>query len=595
MLALMHLLAWCQDRRGWAHLSFSIMVLGVLGLAACELVVMRTDSLRTAGDAVQWAHAFTLVITAGCLGFVHFHFLTGWRWLLLLALGLRLLAVVANFTTGSSLHFRTIHQLGKMTFLGEEVSVPAVWEPNPWLHLGQLAALVLLIYVVDAARRLWRGGSPEERRRAALLGGSMAFFLVVAPAFGGLIAVGLVKMPLVVSFPFLGMALAMGYELSRDVLRAARLTTDLQMTEARLSQAASAARLGLWEWNVLTDRIWIPEEGRRLYGVAPDEIINIQRFASTVHPEDRAAVNAAIATALTGPDPYAADYRIVLPDGAVRWIGAHGQVERDEAGKPVLLRGVSIDITERKQVERELLRQRGELAHLSRVASMSELSGSLAHELNQPLAAILSNAQAALRFMDREPQDAAEVRDILTDIVGQGRRAGDVIRRMRGMLKKGELAMEALDPAMLAEEVLSLMRSDLVARNIALETHFPAPPLTVYGDRIQLQQVLLNLLANACEAMDGSPPDRRTITVDISESGGSSVLCIQDQGHGLTPGSEGKIFDPFHTTKAEGLGMGLAICRGILMAHGGRLTAKNGPVGGAIFCMELPLHGTKNP
>ncbi len=717
MLALMHLLAWCQDRRGWAHLSFSIMVLGVLGLAVCELMIMRTDSLRTAGEAVRWGHGFTLLITAGCLGFVHFHFRTGRRWLLLLALGLRLLAVVANFTTGSSLHFRAVHQLGKMTFLGEEVSVPAVWEPNPWLRLGQLAALVLLIYVVDAARKLWRGGSPEGRRRAILLGGSMAFFLVVAPASGGLMAAGLLRIPMLVSFPFLGMVLAMGYELSRDVLRAARLTTDLQMTETRLSQAARAARLGLWEWNLLTDRIWIPEEGRRLYGVAPDEIITIQRFASTVHPEDRAAVNVAVAAALAGPDPYAADYRIVLPDGRIRWIGAHGQVERDAEGKPVLLRGVSIDITERrqaedrfrivveaspnalivvdeegrivlanaqaekvfgytraeltgqsmellvperyhdrhpchrqdyfkdpeigaramgagrdlfgwhkdgrevpveiglspfrtseglfvlasivditerKQTEQETLRQHGELAHLGRVASMSELSGSLAHELNQPLAAILSNAQAALRFMDQEPQDAAEVRDILTDIVGQGRRAGDVIRRMRGMLKKGELAMDALDPAELAEEVLGLMRSDLVARNITLKTHFPAPPLTVYGDRIQLQQVLLNLLANACDAMAGAPADRRTVTVSIDKSGGSVVLYIQDQGHGLTPGTEEKIFDPFHTTKAEGLGMGLAICRSILTAHGGRLTAKNSQSGGALFCMELPLHGTKD-
>lgn len=595
MLALLHFLVWFQDRRGRAHVCFSVMVLGVLGLMACELILMRAESTEVAGRSVSWGHVASLVATAGCLGFVHFYFGTGRRWLLLTALGLRLLAVLANFTTGVNLHFREIQELGKIPFLGEMVTVPSIWTPNPWMALGQVAALALLAYTLDASWHLWKTGSREARRRASVLGGSMVVFIFMAPASAGMIAAGVLRMPLLVSYAFLGIALAMGYELSRDILRAARLSTDLRNTERRLQQAAAAAGLGLWEWDIVSDCIWIPDGGRTLYGVAPHEPVTRQRFADTVHPEDRAAVNAAIATALTGPDPYAADYRIVLPDGAVRWIGAHGQVERDEAGKPVLLRGVSIDITERKQVERELLRQRGELAHLGRVASMSELSGSLAHELNQPLAAILSNAQAALRFMDREPQDAAEVRDILTDIVGQGRRAGDVIRRMRGMLKKGELAMEALDPAMLAEEVLSLMRSDLVARNIALEMHFPAPPLTVYGDRIQLQQVLLNLLANACEAMAGSPPDRRTITVDIGESGGSSVLCIKDQGHGLTPGSEGKIFDPFHTTKAEGLGMGLAICRGILTAHGGRLTAKNGPVGGAIFCMELPLHGTKNP
>ncbi len=718
MLALMHLVVWWRERRGWAHLSFFVMVAGVLGMAVCELLIMRTDSVGTASAAVRWAHGFTLLITVGCLGFVHFHFGTGRRWLLLLALGLRLIAVVANFTTGSSLHYRALHQLGKMNFMGEKVSVPAVWDPNPWLRLGQAAAFVLLIVVVDASLKLWRGGSPDGRRRAVLLGGSMTVFLLMAPVIAGLNAAGLVKMPLLASFPFLGMVLAMGYELSRGVLRAARLTTDLQQTETRLSQAATAARLGLWEWNLLTDSIWIPLEGRQLYGVGPDEVIDIQRFAATVHPEDRAGVNAAIAATLAGTAPYAADYRIILPDGRIRWIGAHGRVERDASGKAILLRGVSIDITERrlaedrfrivfeaspnalivvdgegiivlanaqveavfgysrpeltghsierlvpgryhghhpghrrgyftdpepgaramgsgrdlfgrhkaghevpveiglspfrtsdglfvlasiaditdrKHAEQETLRHHVELAHLGRVASLSELSGSLAHELNQPLAAILSNAQAALRFMEHDPPAAAEVREILTDIVGQGRRAGDVIRRMRRMLKKGELAMELLDPASLTEEVLSLMKSDLVAKNVRVTTHYPGDPLRVYGDRIQLQQVLLNLLANACEAMAGSSRDRRTIIVDLSGADGRMSLCVKDQGHGLTPGTEEKIFDPFHTTKADGLGMGLAICRSILTAHGGKLSAENHPEGGAVFRVELPLHEAEPP
>lgn len=590
MLALLHFLVWFQDRRGRAHVCFSVMVLGVLGLMACELILMRTESTEVAGRSVSWGHVASLVATAGCLGFVHFYFGTGRRWLLLTALGLRLLAVLANFTTGVNLHFREILELGKIPFLGEMVTVPSVWTPNSWMVLGQLAALALLAYTLDASWHLWKTGSREARRRASVLGGSMVVFIFMAPASAGMIAAGVLRMPLLVSYAFLGIALAMGYELSRDILRAARLSTDLRNTERRLQQAAAAAGLGLWEWDIVSDCIWIPDEGRKLYGVGPNEMIDIQRFTSTVHPGDGEAVNRAIAAALAGPDPYEADYRIVLPDGSVRSIGAHGQVERDVEGRPVLLRGVSIDITERKRAEQETLRQRSELAHLSRVASLSELSGSLAHELNQPLAAILGNAQAALRFMDRDPGNVAEVREILTDIAGQGRRAGEVIRRMRGMLKKEEPMMEALHLPALAGEVLGLIRSDLVARHVVVITDFAVIPPPVLGDRIQLQQVILNLCLNACDAMGDAAAGQKSLTVSTLQVPGLAVLHIKDRGHGLASGTEEIIFDPFHTTKPDGLGMGLPICRSILTAHGGRLTAENHPDGGALFRMELPAH-----
>jgi signal transduction histidine kinase/ligand-binding sensor domain-containing protein len=237
--------------------------------------------------------------------------------------------------------------------------------------------------------------------------------------------------------------------------------------------------------------------------------------------------------------------------------------------------------------------QRGELAHLGRVASMSELSGSLAHELNQPLTAILSNAQAAKRFMDQDPPDFEEVREILNDIVNEDRRAGEVIRRMRGMLKKGETVMEVLPLNVLTEEVLGMIRSDLVAKNISVTADLaPALP-PVCGDRIQLQQVILNLLVNACDAMTDTPSENRMLTIFSSAGDGGVLLAIRDQGHGLGAGAEEKVFAPFYTTKSGGLGMGLAICRSILHAHGGRLTAQNHSGGGAVFRVELPAHVEK--
>jgi two-component system, LuxR family, sensor kinase FixL len=235
-----------------------------------------------------------------------------------------------------------------------------------------------------------------------------------------------------------------------------------------------------------------------------------------------------------------------------------------------------------------LQQQRSELAHLGRVASLSELSGSLAHELNQPLAAILSNAQAARRFLDQSPPDLDEVREILTDIAAEDRRAGEVIRRMRRMLKKGETVMEPLPVNTLAEEVLDMIRSDLVARNVSAVTDFaPALP-PVQGDRIQLQQVILNLLVNAGEAMTDTPAARRILRVVTAAEAGRVVLTVQDHGHGLAGGVEEKVFEPFYTTKSGGLGMGLALCRSIVTAHGGRLKAMNHPDGGALLRMELP-------
>ncbi len=231
----------------------------------------------------------------------------------------------------------------------------------------------------------------------------------------------------------------MAYELSMDVLRAAKLSAALQESQQRILLAAEASRLAIWNWEIPDDIVWVTEEGRPLYGVSRDEKITWSRFVATLHPEDRGGVQQALDAALRGDGRFSSDYRVVLPDGGVRWIDALGRVEFGAGGKPLRLRGVSLDVTERKRAEMEAQQNRDELTHLSRVTMLGELSGSLAHELNQPLTAILSNAQAAQRFLDCNPIDLAEVREILEDIVAQDQRAGEVIHRLRLLLKKGEV------------------------------------------------------------------------------------------------------------------------------------------------------------
>ncbi len=245
---------------------------------------------------------------------------------------------------------------------------------------------------------------------------------------------------------------------------------------------------------------------------------------------------------------------------------------------------------QRLRAEQETRTQRQELAHLTRVAMLGELSGTLAHELNQPLTAILSNAQAGQRLLAREPADLEEIRNILRDIVDDDRRAGEVIQRLRAMLKKGEAKTAPLDLNELARKTLGLAHGDLVTRNVAAAFELSPELPPVYGDSVQIQQVLLNLIINACEAMSANPASERRLVVVSAPAGEDGVrLSVVDHGTGIPPGGLEKVFEPFFTTKEQGLGLGLPICRSLVEAHGGRLWASNNDGGGATFHLTLPL------
>ncbi|HEX6734570.1 MAG TPA: ATP-binding protein, partial [Azonexus sp.] len=264
----------------------------------------------------------------------------------------------------------------------------------------------------------------------------------------------------------------------------------------------------------------------------------------------------------------------------------------DRDGKGTLVLGVGTDITARKQRELEIERQRNELAHLSRVTMLSELSGSLAHELNQPLAAILANAQAAQRFLAQEPPNLAEIGEILHDIVEDDRHAGGVIQGLRLLLKKGETRQEPLDLNEIVQAVLKLVRSDLLNAHVtAAATLAPDLP-KIRGERVQLQQVLLNLVANASEAMSGEPAERRRLDISSClDATGMVQVAVADRGHGIAEPDLERVFAPFFTTKSHGLGLGLAVCRRIIEAHGGSLWAApaDGDGGGACFRFTVPV------
>jgi C4-dicarboxylate-specific signal transduction histidine kinase len=249
------------------------------------------------------------------------------------------------------------------------------------------------------------------------------------------------------------------------------------------------------------------------------------------------------------------------------------------------------EIIEHSRSEEESRRLREELAHLTRVASIGELTTSLGHELNQPLAAIMSNAQAIQHMLKSNTPDMGEVRDALTDIINDNRRAGEVIRSLRKLLKQGDMTRIPVDINRVIQETISLVNSDFIISNISLTLDLSADLLHVMGDRIQLQQVILNLILNGFEAMRGVESDSRELIVRTRYDSLSTVILeVQDSGIGIDAGKLEKVFDPFFTTKPDGLGMGLSINRSIIEAHGGRMWATRNPAGGAIFSFNLPVY-----
>jgi signal transduction histidine kinase len=368
-----------------------------------------------------------------------------------------------------------------------------------------------------------------------------------------------------------------------------RSKEELRVSEERMSLAAESAQLALWDWDVVNDTVWMTEEGRKFFGFEPGEPILFANLAGRVHPDDSAGRATAILHALETSGSYEAEFRIILPDGSVRWIAARGRSPSPAASDaPPRILGVSMDITRQKQARMEAQLQREELAHLSRVASLSALSGSLAHELGQPLGSILSNAQAGQHFMSHEAPDLAEVRAIFADIVGANRRAVEIIDRLRTMLRRGEVLLQPVSVQESLDELLRITRSDLTARGVSVSnlTTGDIPP--VMTDRVQLQQVLLNLIVNACDAMASNGPGDRTLTLSTSIAQNEVRIGVLDCGVGLPVDLE-TLFQPFHSTKADGLGMGLSICRTLVTSHGGRLWAEHRAERGAAFYVALPL------
>ncbi|MBR1211225.1 ABC transporter substrate binding protein [Bradyrhizobium sp. JYMT SZCCT0180] len=363
----------------------------------------------------------------------------------------------------------------------------------------------------------------------------------------------------------------------------------LRDSDDRMTFAATAANIGLWQLDRDTDELWVTEHCRALFGLPPDIPLTRGALLATVHPDDLETANSAIRKSNGTQRPAASDVRIVLRNGEVRWIRMRTHPYAEGNGETNQLGGIFVDLTDQKSAEAETALQRMEIEHLMRVSVLGALSGSIAHEINQPLTAILSNAQAALHLLGQKSPDLEEIRDALQDIVHEDNRASEVIQRLRQLLKKGEPKLEAVNINDLVRSTAGLLHSELIGREIRIRFDLENRLFLTRGDSVQLQQVLLNLVMNGMDAMAATPVDQRYILISTrGMESGSVELCVKDRGHGIGALAQDRLFEAFYTTKEHGLGLGLAICSAIIEAHGGRLALVSDASGGAIATISLP-------
>jgi PAS domain S-box-containing protein len=339
----------------------------------------------------------------------------------------------------------------------------------------------------------------------------------------------------------------------------------------------------------LDGRVSATDRARELFGFSRRESIDLDRLAAMVHADDLAALRDSLETALQRGGDCSAQFRIRRADGTERWILARGRSEAGSRGSRASLRGVLRDVTDPKHAEAEAEELRRELTHIGRVTTLGQLASSLAHELSQPLGAILRNAEAAELLLQQPSPDIDELRAIITDIHRDDRRAGEVIERLRSLLQRRHLNVESIGIEGLVRDVSALVRPDAAARHILLRCEPDAGLPQVAGDRVHLSQVLLNLLVNALDATTEAKWARQVLVEAHASSRQFIDVVVTDGGPGIPPERLDRIFEPFYTTKSTGLGMGLAVSRTIVTAHGGKLWAENVVHGGARFHLVLPI------
>ena len=376
----------------------------------------------------------------------------------------------------------------------------------------------------------------------------------------------------------------------RDITSRKQAEEELRRSEAYLTEAQRLSRTGSFGWSVSTDEHFWSDETFRIFEFDPSARVTLERIMERVHPQDLPLIRQMMALAAEGRDlDY--EYRLLMPAGSAKHVHVLAHATSNESGNHGYV-GAVMDVSATRRAEDALRRAQAELAHVSRVTALGELTASIAHEVNQPLGSVINNANACLNLLASGTPQLSEVRDALTEIIQGAEQASAVISRVRQMVRKAPSEHIVLKLEDVVTDVLSLARHDTAARRVTIRIEFARDMPPVKGDRVQLQQVLLNLLVNGMDAMNTTEESKRILTIwgrhETLNGESRGLVGVQDAGTGLEPHEMNQLFEAFYTTKTQGMGMGLAISRSIIEAHGGRLWAEANQELGATFLFSLP-------
>ena len=575
-LAGIYFVVWSKQRDSWVHLLFSCIALSAAAIAALELQLVHAETPKAYGAILRWRQLPVWTLVLSLVGFTRLYLRAGRPWLAWSACGLRTVVLVLNFVFTPNLHYREITTLRQLAWGGEMASVP-LGTPNPWSLISEITLLLLLAFFVDASITAWRHG---ERKRALMVGGNIVFFGAIVAAQVALVVWGVIQVPFFSSFAYLGIVAALGYELSHDMIRTVRLAHELELTEKRLTLTADSTGVGLWEWDLNKNEIWVTPNRRAQLGLPASGKITFERLISRWHPDDREQVRLALKEAVENGRDYDVEFRIVLADGSVRWIESRGYVQVNKDGKPRRLLGISMDVTARREarLETQRLRQQrtvllerevAERARLERevIESCAREQRRIAYDLHdgvgQQLVGIALSAKLLEEQLRAERSAEADRASLIAQLAnGAARQVRLTARTLEGADGVGDLktALRSL-AANMSENcgVKVTVKADSSSLPIS-------PPVAA-----QLYRVAQEAMRNAIE--HGAA---REVLIQLTFGDQDLMLTVQDDGKG---------FD----ANINGRGMGLRIMRYRAQCIGGSCEVHAGPGQGTIVHCRVPL------
>lgn len=583
-MAVVQLLLWLRDRSNKVPLLAAIISLAAGTCALLEMSIAKTTDIATAQILIFATNVAIFFILVPMVWLIRIYLGHGIFWLAALITAVWLLGLAVNLFLPGNLTYSSITQLEQhVTAWGENWSQP-VGTANPFRVAVDVTTLLIIAYVLHATIAAFRSG---ERRKAIAVGGAVLLFLTVAGIHTILVDEGTISTPYMISWAFVAIAFSLGNEVVYQASTAAQWSRELSQAETRWRMLLENVPLGIMGADRNGTITYANKSFETILGYPKEQLIgsSIVKFA----PENL-QIELGDRIARAGGTPAQAEFPLVSSRGSIRQVRWSVVSLLDAKRQVSDFIAICEDISELKKAEAELRGFERTIEHFDRAAFLVELSSGLAHELNQPLTAILNNAYAGRRILDRDDTPNEELDEILADIVRDDIRAGKVIESTRRMLQKGKMEVRKSALASLVADVRGILSGETVSAGITIAVNIPddLPPVAV--GRVEIQQVLMNLLLNAIRVLKETHPNKPTICLGAHKKGERVKITISDNGPGIDAKTQARLFEPFFSTRKDGLGMGLPISKRIVELHGGKLECKSDAESGTTFTFSVPVH-----